>query len=117
MLSREATLLFWGLWLFISYWRSALKVYGYTSIFSAILQKGTFFMTSYLLLKRVKLFQKVSTLAGKNLLLAEQILFFKSSLLMRWEAKMKVKELLPLKVPLKRKRILIKKILLSRFVP
>ena len=39
-----------------------------------------------------------STLKGKNLLLEEQILFYKSWPLMKWEAKMKIKELLPLKV-------------------
>ena len=38
-----------------------------------------------------------STLKGKNLLLKEQILFFKSWPLLRWEAKMKIEELLPWK--------------------
>ena len=39
-----------------------------------------------------------STLKGKNLLLWEQILFFKSWPLMRWEAEKNIKELLLLKV-------------------
>ena len=42
--------------------------------------------------------QKGSTPKGKNLLLREQILFFKSWTRMRLEAKVKTKELLPLKV-------------------
>ena len=39
-----------------------------------------------------------STCKGKNLLLGKQILLFKSGPLMRMERKMKIKELLPLKV-------------------
>ena len=55
-------------------------------------------MTSCLFLWRMRLFQRGSTLKGKNLLLGEQILFFNSCPPMRWEAKMKMEELLPLKV-------------------
>ena len=43
-------------------------------------------------------FQNGSTLKGKNLLLEEQILFYKSIPIWRREAKMKMAELLPLKV-------------------
>ena len=37
-----------------------------------------------------EVFQSGSTPTGKNLLLEEQILFFKSRLLMRWDANMKM---------------------------
>ena len=54
-------------------------------------------MTSCLLSWTMQPFKIGSTLTGKNLLIGEQILFFKSWSLMRCEAKMKIKELLPLK--------------------
>ena len=44
------------------------------------------------------LFKKESTRKGKNLLIGEQSLFFGEFTLMRWEAKLKIKELLSLKV-------------------
>ena len=55
-------------------------------------------MTSYLLCWLEMPFEKGSTLEGKNLHLDEQILFFKSRTPFRREAKMKMEELLPLKV-------------------
>ena len=44
------------------------------------------------------IFEIGSTLKEKNLLIREPILFFKSYPRTRWEEKMKMKELLPLKV-------------------
>ena len=55
-------------------------------------------MTSCLTPWREKPFQKGSTLEGKNLLLEEQILSYKSSAPWRREAKVKLAELLPLKM-------------------
>ena len=55
-------------------------------------------MTSCLLLYRMKLFQKGSSLKRKNSLLGEKIIFFKSQPLIIWEAKLNIKELLLLKV-------------------
>ena len=53
-------------------------------------------MTSCLLHKVMRTFQRESTHKGKNLLLEEQILYFKTGLPLRKEAIMK--ELLPMKV-------------------
>ena len=55
-------------------------------------------MTSNLLPKMKKPFQKGSTLKGKNLLLEEQILSFKSGPILQRKANIEMIELLPLKV-------------------
>ena len=54
------------------------KEYGYISTFPAMLQRGTIFMTLYLLPQSNKPVRNGSTLNEKNLLPYEQILFYKS---------------------------------------
>ena len=57
---------------------SHVKCTGPISCSSAIFTKGSSSITSFVLPWTTKTFQEGSTLKGKNLLLREQILFFKS---------------------------------------
>ena len=75
------------------------KVYEYTSMIFLPFYKGKQLLWLPVCYSgQCSPFKKGSTLKGKNLLLMEQSLFYKSWFLMRWEAKMKIKELLSLKV-------------------
>ena len=77
-----------------------LKMYGYTVIcFSIIFYKGKQLPWSHVCISgRQSLAKCGSTLKGKNLLLWEQILSYKSWSIHKREANMKIVELLPLKV-------------------
>ena len=66
--------------------------------FSAMFSKETNFVTSCLLALRTKSSQNGSTLKGKNWLRWEQIFFFHMLTPIEMGGKMKMTELLPLKV-------------------
>ena len=74
------------------------KVNGYTFMFEHHFTKGSNFVTSCLLPWRRNPSKLGFTLKGKNLLLEEQILSFKSESQLRREGKMKLAELLFLNV-------------------
>ena len=76
-----------------------LNVYEYISMIFCQFYKGKqLLLLPVCFPEQCRPFKIGSTLKGKNLLLGEQILFFKSWPLMRREAKVKIKEMLPLKV-------------------